>query len=405
MLARLIPANSVLRIQTYRRIFISRFISNLGNGIAPIALAFGVLAIPGTDATSLSIVLAAQAIPLILVLPFGGVIADRLGRAKVIALSDTVLGVVVMTIAVLFFTDSATVLSLAILGAIAGCLNGLWWPAYAGMVPDAVEDEFLQPANAYLSIASNGGLILGSALGGILVALFGPGLAIAIDASSFLISAWLIFTIRHIAKPHDSGESMLGDLAEGWRVFISYRWVVVIVAAFSVVLLAGRGSLEVLGPVLAVEHYGGAAGWSAVLACESLGLLLGAFLVSKLQVKRPMVFAMSLTFALPVLLVFLSLALPLWLIALAALALGIAYESLGVLWFTALQTHIPRESLSRVSAYDAMGSLMLGPLGLALAGPLAAAIGLQGAFLIAAITAFLAIAASLAAPSVRKLAA
>jgi len=112
MFARLIPSNSVLRIRTYRRIFISRFISNLGNGIAPIALAFGVLAIPGTDATSLSIVLAAQAIPLILVLPFGGVIADRLGRAKVIALSDTVLGVVVMTIAVLFLTDSATVFSL-----------------------------------------------------------------------------------------------------------------------------------------------------------------------------------------------------------------------------------------------------------------------------------------------------
>ena len=124
MFARLIPMNSVLRIQTYRRIFISRFISNLGNGIAPIALAFGVLAIPGTDATSLSIVLAAQAIPLILVLPFGGVIADRLGRAKVIAASDTVLGIVVMTIAALFLTDHASVLWLAILGAVAGCLNG-----------------------------------------------------------------------------------------------------------------------------------------------------------------------------------------------------------------------------------------------------------------------------------------
>lgn len=403
MFARLVPQDSVLRISTYRRIFISRFISNLGNGIAPIALAFGVLAIPGTDATSLSIVLASQAIPLILILPFGGVIADRLGRARVIAASDTVLGVVVMVIAVLFLTGNATVLWLAILGAIAGCLNGLWWPAYAGMVPDAVEDKFLQPANAYLSVASNGGLILGSALGGVLVAVVGAGFAVAIDATTFLISAWLIFTVRHIAKPHSSGESMMGDLAEGWRVFISFRWVVVIVAAFSVVLLAGRGSLEVLGPVLAVDHYGGAAGWSVVLACQSIGLLMGAFLVSKFKVKRPMVFAMSLTFALPVLLLFLSFALPLWLIALSALALGIAYESLGILWFTALQTHIPRESLSRVSAYDAMGSLMLGPLGLALAGPLAAAIGLQGAFLIAAVVAFLAILSSLLDPSVWKL--
>jgi hypothetical protein len=74
-----------------------------------------------------------------------------------------------------------------------------------------------------------------------------------------------------------------------------------------------------------------------------------------------------------------------------------------VLWMTALQTHVPREALSRVMAYDAMGSLMFGPIGLALAGPLVAVVGLQTGFLVAAGVALTAILASLLSSSVRNL--
>jgi len=72
-------------------------------------------------------------------------------------------------------------------------------------------------------------------------------------------------------------------------------------------------------------------------------------------------------------------------------------------WFTTLQMHIPRESIARVSSYDAMGSLLLGPVGLALAGPLVAAVGLQTSFLIAAATCLVAILAALSARSIWQL--
>jgi len=74
-----------------------------------------------------------------------------------------------------------------------------------------------------------------------------------------------------------------------------------------------------------------------------------------------------------------------------------------VVWFTTLQTHIPRESISRVSSYDAMGSLMFGPIGLALAGPLVVAVGLQAAFLVAAAVCLVAIVASLLSRSIWRL--
>jgi predicted MFS family arabinose efflux permease len=387
----------------FRRLFLARTISNIGNGVAPIAIAFGVLSLPGATPTSLSIVLAAQALPLVLVLPIGGVIADRLGRARVIAVTDIILSAFVMTTAVLFLTGNATVALLAILGAISGCLNALWWPAMSGLVPDVVEDEHLQPANAFVSVASNGGLILGNAIGGLLVALVGSGWAIAVDSLSFLVAGALVFSMRKVSAPHRSGESTLGDLAHGWRVFWSYRWVVVIVGAFSFVVMVWRGAEEVMGPVLAREIYGGAAGWAAIMAFQSIGLLVGAVVASRLRVRRPLIIGLLACLALPLWLITLALGLPLGWVAVGSFAFGVSLELFAVWWFTAMQTNIPREALSRVSAYDAMGSLMFGPIGLALAGPLIAGVGARAAFLIAAAVAGAAILGALLFRSVRQL--
>jgi len=388
----------------YRKLLGARTISNIGNGIMPIALAFGVLDLPGATPTSLSIVLAAQAVPLVIMLPVGGVVADRLGRARVIAVTDIVLSAFVFTTAALFITGSATIPLLAGLSFVMGILNGLWWPAMSGLVPDVMgDDEQLQSANAYISVASNGGLIAGNAIGGLLVAAFGSGIAIAIDATTFLVAGLLVLTFRSVSTAHDSGESMLGDLVHGWRVFTSFTWVWVVTLSFSFIVMVLRGAEEVMGPVLALQEYGGPAGWALVLACMSAGLLVGAVTGSRIRVQRPIMFGMLISLALPAWLVCLAFALPLPVVAVGAFAWGIAIELFMVLWFTALQTHVPRESLSRVSAYDAMGSLMFGPIGLALAGPLIAAIGLQAGFLIAAGIAVVAILASLLSSSVRGL--
>ena len=143
-------------MSAYRRLFAARTISNVGNGMAPVALAFGVLGLPEGSPTALSIVLAAQAIPLVIFLPIGGVIADRIGRPLMIGLCDMLLFAVIATIGLLFLTDNVTIPLLVGLQVLVGILNGLWYPAYPGLISDVVPEEHLQPANAYLSVGSNG---------------------------------------------------------------------------------------------------------------------------------------------------------------------------------------------------------------------------------------------------------
>jgi len=387
----------------YRRLFASRLISNIGNGVAPIAIAFGVLALPEGSPTGLSIVLAAQAVPLVLVLPIGGVIADRVGRPRMIAICDMILAVVVAIEGLLFLTGTASVATLALLGVLAGTLNGLWYPAYPGLAIDVVPDEHLQPANAYMSVAGNGGFIIGTAIGGTLVALFGSGWAILLDATTFLVAGVLVFTLRRFSRPHDSGESPLRDLVDGWNAFISHRWIVAIVVSFSFIVMVMRGAEEVLGPVLANDRYGGPQGWSAVLAAMAVGLLIGALIASRIRVERPLAVGMILCLTLPAWLLTLALAAPLPIIMVGAFAWGLAIELFQVMWFTALQRNVPSESLSRVSSYDAFGSLMFGPIGLALAGPLLTLIPISEAFLIAAVVAAAATIGALLVPSVWRL--
>lgn len=395
-------SRALLASSPYRRLFASRLISNIGNGMQPIALAFGVLAIPGADPTSLSIVLAAQAIAVVLVLPLGGAVADRVGAARVVGVADLVISLLAFTAAVLFLTHTVTVPALVVIGILMGALNGLWYPAFTALTPDVVESEHLQPANAFVSIASNVGYIAGASIGGIIVATLGSGWAIALDGVSFLVAGGLIFSIRRLSRAHVSGESVLGDIVHGWKVFISYRWVVVGVVAFSFIVMSWHGSEMVLGPVLADDIYEGARGWSIVLAGQAIGLLVGGILASRIRVARPLLIGMLTMFALPVWQLILAFELPVLMAALGAFLAGVAVEFFYVMWSTTLQRQIPRESLSRVGAYDALGSLMFGPIGLALAGPLSLLIGLQQAFFLAAAISTVAIAASLMSRALRE---
>ncbi|MFM7146244.1 MAG: MFS transporter [Actinomycetales bacterium] len=392
----------VLGNARYRRFLAARTLSNVGNGMGPIALAFGVLALPDGSPTALSVVLAAQAVPLVLTLPIAGVMADRLGRARMIALTDIALSAVVATQGLLFITGQASIPVLAVLAALAGVLNGFWYPAFSGLVPDLVAEEHMQPANAYISLGSNIGMIAGSAIAGLIVSGWGAGTALLIDALTFLLNGLLVWTLRVPPRTGEQ-ESVWQDFLHGWRVFTSYRWVVVIVGAFSVIVMVLEGAERVMGPVLAEERYGGAAGWAAVMATLSVGLLAGAFLGSRFTPRHPMVVGMITCLTLPAWLLTMALGAPLLVVCVTSLLWGVSIELFQVFWFTALHRNVPRDSLSRVASYDAMGSLMFGPLGLALAGPLISSAGPTVAFGLAAGLATLAILASLTAHSVRML--
>jgi MFS family permease len=394
-------------VPKFYQFFVARTISNFGNGMSPVALAFGVLEIAGADAVSLSLVQGARTVPILLLLIVGGTIADKYGRAKVMGLADMWLSVLILIAAWSFITGSPSVWLLTIVGLLSGLLNGIWYPAFAGLVPIIVPEEKLQSANAAIGFGSNIAFMFGTAGAGLVVLYFGVGWALVIDALTFLIAGALVYPLSKLPQPGQAlqGEKVnfLQELRLGWKEFRTRSWLVTIVIAFAFINMTFEAIWAVLGALQTREHYDGAATWGLVLGFMSLGFLAGTVIANKIRPKYPLRLVMILMLAEPVFTLAFGTVQPLFILLISAVAVGIAMDIFYVMWSTTIQQNVPSESLSRVNSYDSFGSFVFGPLGIIVAGPLAIAIGVNETLIIGAAISAVAILASLLVPGVRNM--
>lgn len=321
-----------------------------GTTMAMIAVPFAVLELSGS-ATDVGLVIAAAWVPQLLLLLFGGVVADRMPRQRVMVYADAVAAMAQLSTAALLFSGELSVPALAALQAVNGAATAFFFPASQALVPETVKPSELRAANATLRTFINAASIGGAAAGGLLAAASVAG-ALAVDAASFAISAACSAGIGALGIVREHGPSMLEELREGWRAFATTRWLWVVVVQFGFVNAAFNGVIFVLGPVIADRELGGAAAWGLVLACWSAGLLIGALISFRIRPRHPLLVGelAVLGFALPV--AALIGPTPLLLIASAALLAGLGSEIFGVQWSIAMQQHIPAHTLARLSAYD-----------------------------------------------------
>ena len=382
-LVRLAPSFDVLRETSFARYLGAVTVSTLGSGMAAVALAFAVLEFGGP--IDLGIVLLAREIPIVVFLLLGGVFADRLPRRTILVGTDVVKAVAQVLTAVLLFAGAANVWNVAALQTAFGVAAAFSRPATIGLVKEAVTDARLQEANALVHLSSSVFRIAGPAVGALVVTAGGPAWAILIDSLTFFASAALTASMHLAPAVRLASASVIGDLRDGWREFVERPWAVAMVVSFGLFQLSYFPALLVLGPLVAKDELGGAGAWGTILAAGSAGAVVGGLLALRLRVDRPLV--ASELFVLPAGLLLAALAVPLPLVAIAAVSfIGGAGFALGdTLWVTALQRNVPDHALSRISSFDWLGSVALNPIGYALIGPLAVAVGTSEALIAAAI--------------------
>lgn len=364
---------AALRERNLALLVSSNVVSSLGSGMAQVALAFAVLHIGG--ASDLGLVLLAREIPIIVFLLVGGVWADRVSRKKLLVFGYLLLGASQSATAVLFLTDSASVLAVAALQIGFGTANAFTRPATTGLIAQAVRPQQLQTANALVDLSRSITRIAGPALGAIVVVAANPGWALAADAASFFVAATLTAQMRIREGARSERRPLLRELHEGWREFIAREWVWTMVASFSLFQLTLFPAMLVLGPVVAKTELGGAGAWGAILACQAVGAVIGGLVALRLRPSRPLVTACLLTIPTAIFLAMLGLAPSVWVLCLVGLLAGVGLTCTDILWFVTFQQRIPEHLLSRLSSFDWLGSIALNPIGYALVGPLSGAIG------------------------------
>jgi MFS family permease len=385
-------------------LLVARTMSMLGMAFAPVALAFGVLRLPGADAGTLSLVLFAQTTPLVLFMLVGGVIADRYPRAVVLRWGEFLSAIAMGSIGLMMLTGHAPVWALCLAAALGGTAGAAVYPALTGIIPDLVPTEQLQQANAWLSGGSSAARLAGLVSGGAVVIWLGGGWAMLTASAFYLVAGVLVLGLPKISSALAStAESPLRQLVEGWGEFRSRQWLWVVVLQFSLMIMVLQAAHGVFGPVVAETELGGPATWTTFLAAEAIGAVVGVSLAFVWKPRRPILVATLLTFSAGIPAFLLGVSAPLLPVVLAAFAMGASFELFGVWWMTTMQNEVPAESLSRVASYDALGSLMLGPLGLVLAGPATVAFGVHTALIGAGVISLLTTCLALLAPEVRQL--
>ena len=362
----------------FRRYYVGYATSLFGSAMAGTAATFAFLG-TGRGASDLGLVMAMGIVPILLCLPVSGVIADRLGCRRVLLFADGLRCANRAAFAVtLLAVHRPPVWVFMFFAVVQGAGEGIFFPAYSALIPRLVDRDILTPANALLGIARSATTVLGPTLSGILIAAFGSALVLGVDSASFAVCFVALFGIRMSAPAAlATPRKFLVQLREGWSVFASHPWLWMQTLQFALFNFMVWAPFLVLGPTLSDQHYGGARAWGIAMGSNGLGAILGGGLLlrRRREPRRPLVVAIIFTAAYALAPGAFALRLPLPAIAVLMALCGAGTAISGALYSSVEQQVLPADALARVSSYNYLGAFAIGPIGLAIAGPVGAAVG------------------------------
>ncbi len=388
----------LMRDRRFALLWAGQAVNTVGHGLTVVALA--TLLVRTHGAGALGIVLAADSAAMALTLLAGGVVADRYSRTAVMAVSD-----VLRLVAVLGYALSPASTPVGLLAAFAvleGCGVALFQPAYRAALPQIIPPERLREVNAVVQATNRVGLLLGTGLGGLLVATVGSRPALLVDATTYAIS---LATLLLIALP-SAAEQAPGGLLEGLHearegLAVVWRkpWVAVVMLQGTVQVMLAFAPMRVLTPLVAAHRYGSGA-YGVLAACVPAGMIIGSLVALRLRPRREGLVAMNAVAPMAAVMLCLAVDVPLLLYAAVTVVAWAGISIFAVLWFSSLQRSYPTAIQGRVFSVEQMATFALDPVGLVVAPVVATAIGVTTVGVFAAVVLLLTTYAVLLVPGV-----
>ena len=371
----------VMSLRDFRLLFVGSMTSLLGDQFALIATPWLVLQLTG-DPLALGIVLALEGIPRAVFMLVGGAITDRFSPRLIMLISDTLRFVLTGIIAFVVFTSVVQMWMLYAFSLGFGLVAGFAIPAENSIVPMLVEEHDLQAGNSIMMgieqlVGFVGPTIAGVLIGGYSKSTFGIGLAFALDAISFAVSAACLWLIRMSSRPQLSSES---KEAKGlWASIlagIKYLWADEVLRLMFLILAAVNflliGPLLVGIPVLADQRLPeGAVAFGLLMSAYSGGNLIGYFAAGSLPrpsggAMRAILIALLAGFG--VVIGSLGFIPSTWIDFGLLFLLGLGNGYIAIILFTWMQTRTPKAMLGRMMSILMFSNTGLVPVSQAISG-------------------------------------
>jgi MFS family permease len=366
-----------LRSRNFALLWSAALVSNVGSWMQTVALGV-VVTVRTHDPLWTGAVAAAAFIPLGLLAPLGGALADRLDRRRwliVTTLGETAAAAVLAVLA----AGHAPALAMVAMAFVGGTCAAVGFPAYQAMLPDLVPRDELLAAVSLSSAQFNLGRVVGPALAGLVLALGSAAWAFVVNAASFGAVVAALLLIRLPApRPVEADEGIFARMVDGARVALSEPGCRSAIGLIAVVALVGSPFIALV-PAVAIEALRrGSTGTSVLVTAQGVGAVIGAlslaWMARVLGRRRLLVRALL---AFPIALVLYGAAPSLPTAALAIVAVGGAY--IGVLsgLNTVVQLRAPIEARGRVLGLYMMALGTIYPVGAVVEGALARAVGIR----------------------------
>lgn len=365
------PMARVMSLWDFRLLFAGSTTSLLGDQFALIATPWLVLKLTG-DPLALGIVMALEGFPRAVFMLLGGAVTDRLSPRTVMLISDFIRLVLTSLMVLAIFTGTVQMWMVYTFALGFGLVAGFAVPAGNSIVPMLVREEDLQAGNSIIMGSSQLVQFIGPTIAGLLIGKYsssdlGVGLAFAIDAVSFTVSAACLWVMRSGRSLPSGGEEKKESLWTSIMVGMKYLWSDETLRMMFLILAAVNffftGPLLVGIPVLADQYLPeGAVAFGLLMSSFAGGSLLGILLAGALprpKGKAMSAFLIILLAAFGVSLGFFGFIRSTWLDFALMLLLGAGNGYIAILMFTWMQTNTPKDMLGRM-----MGMVMLAGNGL-----------------------------------------
>jgi MFS family permease len=351
---------AALAVPNYRRYFIGQATSLIGTWMQMAAQSWLVLSLTGS-ATALGVIVALQTLPVLLLAPYGGVIADRVDKRRLMIVLQSAMGLQAVILGVLTITGVVQLWEIGVLAVVLGLNNAFEAPARQAFVLEMVGPDTLRNAVSLNAVQVNVARAVGPAVAGVLIATAGLGECFLINAASFVaVVASLLSMERSALRPTPPMPRAAGQLREGLRYAAATPEIAVPLVMMGLIGALGY-EFQVSLPVMARQAmHTGAAGYGFMTAAMGLGAIVGGLVVAARGHTglRPVTLA-ALAFGIAFVLAALAPSLPVELIALALVGgASVSFMSTGnstlqlasdpamrgrvmALWFVALQGSTP----------------------------------------------------------------
>ena len=411
-----------LRLRNFRLLIAGQMVSTVGDMFYAVALPWFVLSSGGTP-RDLGIVLAAYGIPRAGFVLLGGALSDRAQPRRMMLLADIARAFLVGGLAVIVLLDMHTLWILCAIAAPLGAFEGLFLPASMAILPSILEDDDLQAGNAINMATVQLSTLAGPGVGGVIVASVRSGVAFAIDAGTFIVSALALAGMRSKRAPvaaadtaDTAGASALpaataeataveGEPKTFWALLRSSRLLQTGLAVSIVANLAFGGLVEVALPDLAHgPFHAGATGFGLMISAFGAGALVGT-LIGATMGKLPHRGLIALLFSLAqaAFVAITPFVGGLTGAAITIAAWGIFNAMSNVLLITLLQQKLPRALMGRIMGAFGFANFGLYPISVAVGGLVVDRMGPEILFPITGALLFLAILYGLFQPELRNM--